>query len=350
MLARIRLHLERARASLFFVPAVFVLAAVALAAAMLQVDAYLSRSGVDLPMLVQTTPESARSLLSAIASATITVAGVIFAITLVSIQLASSQFSPRVIPGFLRDSRQQRVMGLAVGTFAYSLVVLRAVRGSTDYASQFVPHVSSALSLVLAILTIVALVAFLDRSARTMQVGHIIHKLTEETSHRIRDVYPDDAGETGVAPASADVPAERGFQIRAMASGWVCHIDVDQILRLTPPNGVFRLDLRNGSFVAADQIIGEMWPQRRIPRLHGLRRDRPPRRRHAGPAVERADAPRPRVRRSAPRRSQRPLVQRLRQPRLRPDTPGGRSPIGHRCDVASDAWRTRRRSGSGRAG
>ena len=194
MLDRLRVRAERTRASLFFVPALFVGVAIAVAGAMLQVDVSLSDRSAQLPTFLQTTPDSARNLLSTVASATITVAGVVFAITLVSIQLAASQFSPRVIPGFLRDSRQQRVMGLAVGTFTYCLVVLRAVRGSSEPDLLFVPHVSSALSLVLAIVTIIALVAFLDRSARTMQVGHIIHHLTDETTARVRDLYPTRRG------------------------------------------------------------------------------------------------------------------------------------------------------------
>jgi uncharacterized membrane protein len=219
MLGRLQFHAERARGSLFFVPAMFVLAALAAAAAMLRVDAYLSESVVRLPPFLESTTESARSLLSTIAAATITVAGVVFAITLVSIQLASSQFSPSVIPGFLRDSRQQRVMGLAVGTFAYSLVVLRAVRGPTESGLQFIPHASSALSLVLAIVTILALIAFLDRSARTMQVGSIIHRLTSETTRRIRELYPDRAGRPQVSLDETERPSGDGHLVRATASG-----------------------------------------------------------------------------------------------------------------------------------
>jgi uncharacterized membrane protein len=187
--------------------------------------------------------------------------GVVFAITLVSVQLASSQFSPRVIPGFLRDSRQQGVMGLAVGTFTYCLVVLRAVRGSIDADLAFVPHTASALSLVLAIVTIIALVAFLDRSARSMQVGQIIQHLTEETSGRIRKLYPNRAGEMPrTAPAESRYPDGQGYVVRAAASGWVCHIDTGALLRLLPSSGIMRLDVRNGSFIAEGQSLGAVWP------------------------------------------------------------------------------------------
>ncbi len=262
MLQRLRLRIERARTSLFFVPAVFVLLAVSAGIAMLRVDGYLSARDIRLPAFLESTPESARSLLSTIASATITVAGVIFAITLVSIQLASSQFSPRVIPGFLRESRQQRVMGLAVGTFTYSLVVLRAIRGATELGTPFVPHASSAVALVLAIATILSLIAFLDSSARTMQVGNIIDRLTEQTTQRIRELYPFEAGETPASKLNqAPRPSGAGHTVRAKESGWVCHIDTDTLLRLIPPSGTMRLDVRNGSFVAAGQVLGTVWPE-----------------------------------------------------------------------------------------
>jgi uncharacterized membrane protein len=260
MLNRLRVRAEWTRASLFFVPALFVGVAMMVAGVMLQVDLSLSERQAQLPTFLQTTPDSARSLLSTVASATITVAGVVFAITLVSIQLAASQFSPRVIPGFLRDSRQQRVMGLTVGTFTYCLVVLRAVRGLSEPGLLFVPHVSSALSLVLAIVTIIALVAFLDRSARTMQVGHIIHHLTDETTARVRDLYPNRAGKTPPAAVAEMAFPSGGETLRATASGWVCHIDTDALVRLLSPQGIMRLDVRNGSFIAEGQSIGAVWP------------------------------------------------------------------------------------------
>jgi uncharacterized membrane protein len=109
--------------------------------------------------------------------------------------------------------------------------------------------------------TIVALVGFLDRSARTMQVGHIIHNLTAETTGRIRDLYPDRAERPPtMALTETQFPSGAAAILRAASSGWVCHIDTEALLRLTPPDGVMRLDVRNGSFVAEGQTIGVLWP------------------------------------------------------------------------------------------
>jgi uncharacterized membrane protein len=84
--------------------------------------------------------EGARALLSAVASSTIGVAGTTFSITIAALTLASSQMGPRLLRNFVRDPRNQIVLGIFLGTFAYALMVLRTVR--TVQESPFVPHLA----------------------------------------------------------------------------------------------------------------------------------------------------------------------------------------------------------------
>ncbi|WP_156453586.1 DUF2254 family protein, partial [Methylobacterium sp. CCH5-D2] len=72
--------------------------------------------------------EGARALLSAVASSTIGVAGTTFSITIAALTLASNQMGPRLLRNFVRDARNQLVLGVFLGTFAYALMVLRTVR------------------------------------------------------------------------------------------------------------------------------------------------------------------------------------------------------------------------------
>ena len=72
--------------------------------------------------------EGARALLSAVASSSIGVAGTIFSITIAALTLASGQMGPRLLRNFIRDARNQMVLGIFLGTFAYALMVLRTVR------------------------------------------------------------------------------------------------------------------------------------------------------------------------------------------------------------------------------
>ncbi len=115
---------ERLRASLFFVPLIAVVGAVALGLIGVALDGRLDRRAATLPLGLTSTVDSARVRLSTIAGATITFAGIAFSVSLLLIQQASSQYSPRVVHTLFRDPFNKRVMALVVGTFTYCLVVL----------------------------------------------------------------------------------------------------------------------------------------------------------------------------------------------------------------------------------
>ncbi|WP_220462754.1 DUF2254 family protein [Flaviflexus equikiangi] len=88
-----------------------------------------------LSFVFQGGPDAAREVLGTIASSTISVTGLIFSITLVVLQLVSSQFSPRMLSGFLRNRIVQATLAMFLGTFVFSLTVIRYVwrRGRGDH-------------------------------------------------------------------------------------------------------------------------------------------------------------------------------------------------------------------------
>ncbi|MCB0991735.1 MAG: DUF2254 domain-containing protein, partial [Acidimicrobiales bacterium] len=116
---------ERFRTSLFGVPALWIAAAVLGSYASTRLDQ--AGTGWELPGFLDTTVASARSILAAVSSGTITAASVVFSLTLVSIQLSTSAYSSRVLRSFLRDRFQQHMIGVVTATFLYSLLVLREV-------------------------------------------------------------------------------------------------------------------------------------------------------------------------------------------------------------------------------
>ena len=138
--------------------------AVALSFVLVQVDVWLGVGVVQKFGLLYTFgPEGARAILSVIASSMITVASVIFSITMLTLQLASSQFGPRVLRNFMRDRSNQIVLGTFIATFLYCLLVLRTVRGTDN--SSFVPHLSVAFGALLAIASVAVLIYFIHHIA-----------------------------------------------------------------------------------------------------------------------------------------------------------------------------------------
>ncbi|MCJ7781463.1 MAG: DUF2254 domain-containing protein, partial [Acidimicrobiia bacterium] len=233
---RLRLSslMERIRGSLFFVPVVGVLISIVGAVVTIWIDSRLELRGADLPLGVTSTVASARAVLSTIAGATMTFAAIAFSISLLIIQQASSQFSPRVVHTLFRDPFNGRVMGLVMGTFTYCLVVLRSVRSLGESGGDAViPNLSVAIAVVLGIATIISIAAFLNHSAHSMDVSQILDRVENEaTGHARREWNVAESDESPPEPIAA--PDHPAHIVRFDRTGWVQQIDTDALLACLP--------------------------------------------------------------------------------------------------------------------
>lgn len=242
---RIRTLVSRVRHSLFYVPAIFVVGSVALAFAATLPTADSSGPSAD----------SARVILTTIAGATITVAGIVFSITLVSLQLAASQFSSRVLRDFLRDRFGQFVIGLVVGTFTYSLVVLATLEGPSA------PTGAVTIAVLLAIVAVLAIIAFIDRSARSVQASQTIQRITREAMARIDDLLPYAAGQAPPAPlAASQLPDGESYVVRSTQDGWVQAIHDETLAGAVSDASLIRVDVRVGTLVVDRTPLCTVWP------------------------------------------------------------------------------------------
>ena len=258
-MTRLRALWERVSQSLFVLPAVFVVLAALLAELLIAVDVRVDAG--DLPRILRSTVESARALLGTVAGATITVAGVVFSIMVVSVQLASSQFSPRILRGYFGDRFQQSVMGLVVGTFTFCMVALRAARAPEDGGEAVIPNLSVAVALVLGVASALAILAFISRTAHMMQIGQLVNRVAGETVELAREL---DEGWASGGPRSAATGAPRGepgHVVPAPSSGWVQQVSVGTLLAAIPPGGALRLETRVGWFVAEGTPVCTVWPK-----------------------------------------------------------------------------------------
>ncbi len=211
-------------------------------------------------------PDGARSLLSTIAGSMITVAGVVFSITIVALTLASSQFGPRLLRNFIRDRGNQAVLGTFIATFIYCLLVLRAVRGNEE--GQFVPSISVLVGVVLALISLGVLIYFIHHSAMSIQATQVVAAVTQDLLGTIDRVFPDKLGNSDVH--SGDQPDvldhfDNGtdvVQITARNSGYIMAIDTDELLRQAQKADlVIRLMRRPGQFTVEGDLVAKAWPQ-----------------------------------------------------------------------------------------
>lgn len=237
-------------------PLLFIVGGAVLALVMLLLDAEL---GVVLAEQVVFAPESARLLYGTLAGATLTVAGITFWVRAASVQLAASQYSPRVVHGFLSDWFQQSMMGLLVGIFTYIVVVYQAipVEGASRAAT---PDLSILLGVALAGGSVLVILVAIRNAVGSMQPGALARRITDLTVARIRDSHRARVDEAGVEHAGSDVlPTSTGQTVRAAGSGWVQRIHVGDLLGALPRGTVVRLEVRVGLFVVRDRPLCTVW-------------------------------------------------------------------------------------------
>ncbi|MCC5953867.1 MAG: DUF2254 domain-containing protein [Acidimicrobiia bacterium] len=251
---------DRARASFFFLPVGFVVLAALAAEAMVALDGWLGVDATRIPVVVDATVDSARAVLTTVATATIGIAGIAFSVSLLLLQLAASQYSPRVVHGLFRDPYAKVVIGLVLGTFTYCLVVLRAVRdggNAVGPAEAVVPNLAVSLAMVAGVVAILATVAFINHSAHSMDISELLHEVTSETLASAVAVWHDEAPEEDL---DTSVPSGEGHIVRFLSNGWVQQVDNDALLDLVPPGGVVRLETAVGRYAAGGVPLCTVWP------------------------------------------------------------------------------------------
>lgn len=211
------------------IPAACAAGAVTAAVLLTQLDGALG--GEHLPFLFPGGPDGARSVLSAVSSSMIAFTGLVFSITIVVLQLTSSQFSPRVLRNFLGDRGNQLSLGVFVATFTYALVVLRSVRGA-DEGEPFVPRVAVTAAFGLLLTSIGVFLYYIDHIANSIRAVSIIEGIAKETRATIDRNYPVDGPEGRTQPPLPAAHHDAGWTVRAPGPGVLTGVDVAALIRL----------------------------------------------------------------------------------------------------------------------
>lgn len=174
-------------------------------------------------------PQVAQVILGGIAASIMTVVSIVFAILLMTLTLASMQFSPRIIVSFSRDRVTQWTLGIFLGTFSYCMAALPAAR-SVPYPFSPVATVLGAMALALACVTL--LLFFIHHISHAISVNFIVDRIAAETEAVIDDIMPT----PHLLPRLMDVgvtnPASGGAVVMSLESGYIRFIDTHRLVEL----------------------------------------------------------------------------------------------------------------------
>jgi uncharacterized membrane protein len=184
MTARFRKLLDDLAETFWLVPALLILLGIGIAFQAIAID-----RGTIVPgwlrdeWLYTGGATGARTMLGAIASSTIGVAGTVFSIMIAALSLAAGQMGPRLLRNFTRDRGNQVTLGVFLATFCYALIVLRSVR--TPAEGEFVPHLATTIGIVLAFLSVANLVYFVGHMSGRINVDTVISLVSEDVQAMI---------------------------------------------------------------------------------------------------------------------------------------------------------------------
>ncbi len=257
---------DELRTNLWLVPTLEMLAAVALFVGTGFVDRVIYRDHVQLPSwLINGSADIARQILISIAGAVITVVGIVFSITIVTLTLASSQFGTRMLRNFIRDRGTQLTLGTFVATFVYCILVLVSI-GPGDHG-DYVPQVSVTLTFVVLLIDLGVLIYFIHHIATQIQPPQVIASIAKGLAQAIEqstDRPRDEVSRPPDAPSLAELVTtieDSGVVIRVPQSGYIQFVPRSKLVRIAAEaDAVLRLPYRPGHFLVEGEELVSVWP------------------------------------------------------------------------------------------
>jgi uncharacterized membrane protein len=254
--------------SYWFLPSIMAVLATILAFTMLMLD----RSGksIDYWWIYTGGASGARSLLEVVAGSMISVSATAFSITIVALQLAASNFGPRLLRNFMQDTGNQVVLGTFIGTFIYCLLVLRTIHGEGDGYERFVPQLSVTVGILLAIISVGVLIYFIHHASTIIQASHVIENVSDDLHRAIEKLFPEKIGSGGLNTEGIDEEMPLDFEqesrpIIAKSTGYLQAIDDEGLMKISQKYRLLlRIEYQPGKYIINGCSLVSVFPSERV--------------------------------------------------------------------------------------
>jgi uncharacterized membrane protein len=199
--------------SLWLVPVLCVIAGAAISFGTIALDRLFDYSAVPSDLVGDS--NAARSILSTVAVSMVSLTTLVLTITMVVVQLAMGQFSPRIVQRILRDKPSQFAIGLFVATFVHAILTLREVSSN---GGGHVPGIAVGTAYLLVLASIVVLVIYVQHIGQALRVSALVELVGHDTRGLVDKLYPDrgkptsDQGEALVTARQSGVVTAIGYE------------------------------------------------------------------------------------------------------------------------------------------
>jgi uncharacterized membrane protein len=209
-------------------------------------------------------PQVAQVILAGIAASIMTVVSIVFAILLMTLTLASMQFSPRIIVSFSRDRVTQWTLGIFLGTFSYCMAALPAAH---SLPHPFAPVATVLGAMVLALVCVGLLLFFIHHISQAISVNHIVDRIAAETESMIDEIMPwPHRLNRHLKDAEPLRPNPSEVAVLSVDSGYIRFVDTRRLVALAKHYHVtIRVLRRVGHFVPAGIPLMMVSKGKRLP-------------------------------------------------------------------------------------
>jgi uncharacterized membrane protein len=205
------------------------------------------------PLAFQGTADDARGLLTTISSTVVTVIALVLGLTVVALQLASTQFSPRLLRNFLRDRSTQLVLSVFMATFVYSTAGLFTVGLSEGNRTEQFPRLAVTGAMILLFASLAMVVYFADHLAHSIQIDAVTTRAEKGAVEVVRD-------QLGTVEESRPQPPPWAVPLVALRSGYIQTAHPEAFLPLASQHQVsVALRHRIGEHVITGTPLALMW-------------------------------------------------------------------------------------------
>ncbi len=261
---------EFLRTSLWFVPLIMIVAGIVLAMLALQLETAMpEKIGRWLWWLRTGDHESARNMMSVLASSMIAMTALVISVTMVVLTLAANHFGSRIVRNFMRDLMTQLVLGTFVMTIVYSLFVLRSIETAEVHP---VPSIAVTVGTLLVLISILALLLFIHNLSRSIVADSVVLRVAADLDESIERLLPDSEaprdGEADTRQARRELPDDffdTAAKIDLQCEGYVQAIDYEQLVQLAEARSLrIHINFRPGHFLTAGISRISVAPSERI--------------------------------------------------------------------------------------
>jgi uncharacterized membrane protein len=192
-------------------------------------------------------PQVAQVILGGIAASIMTVVSIVFAILLMTLTLASMQFSPRIIVSFVRDRVTQWTLGIFLGTFCYCMAALPAARSAPK---PFAPVITVMGAMLLSLICVGWLLFFIHHISQAINVNQIVDRIATETVAMIDEMMPEPRGLRRKEAAGFDNLGAEETSVLCKTSGYIRYVDLQRLAAAASLRNVkIRIIRRVGQYV-----------------------------------------------------------------------------------------------------